>query len=676
MINLAQVLPPSPPTSERPEYSLLYTTANTLNSDILLRIFDICRLDDEAKWNLQTRWCTLSHVCRKWRHLIHESFFHLNMHVLFTNGTPPLDMLAHLPPLPLVINYRSGDPTETDTGVLQAIQQRDRIRRIVLQASAMTLDKWILLMDAPFLSLETLSLLSTTIPEEGTSPALPRSFLAPNIRRLDLRGVFLSTRLSLLTTTHFLTTLKLTEIQGPGYFTPDDLVTQLQHLLQLEELFIGFSTPMPRPNAEGELSLPPMPLTILPTLRRLGFRGVSAYLESLIARISAPFLERFDITLFNQLTFTLPNLTQFTGTTERLRLPVANIVFDRGAVSVVVSSGEQSGEATLSFQISCKHLDWQIDSATQVCAALVPIISAAEELTLDFEEQSLPSDWQNDVDDMVWHELLGPFNGVKKLCIGYPFASEFSSAMQSDDPQLVLGLLPELQELEAELEVAETDEAFAVFIEARQLASRPVRLSVSRVLPALDSEPSPTFSPVSLTPSTWPEPSPTESSPKFSPVSLVSPSEKSLIFTPVSLTATESIEPTPSFSPVSLTPVSGSSPSNSPMSLSTPIELSTSLSPTLIRVTAPTEPSTPSSTALLTTLTEPFALFSPVSPITLTGPYTPFSPASLTTLTEPSHVQDEGPQVLRPASDQNNWFRRTVVNPFLKRLGPRFATGS
>jgi len=53
---------------------------------------------------------------------------------------------------------------------------------------------------------------------------------------------------------------------------------------------------------------------------------------------------------------------------------------------------------------------------------------------------------------------------VKKLCIGYPFASGFASAMACDDADLVLGLLPELQELEAEFEVAHTDNAFGAFI--------------------------------------------------------------------------------------------------------------------------------------------------------------------------------------------------------------------
>ena len=634
----------------------------------------MCRIDDEENWNLQLRWCKLSHVCRKWRHLIHQSFSHLNVHVLFTNATPPLDTLAHLPALPLVIDYRSWDATEIDTGVLHAIQKRDLIRHIVLRAPATTLDKLILLMDEPFLRMETLSLSCTTMPEDGTSLVLLRSFLAPNLRRLDLRGVFLSTGLSLLTTAHSLITLKLTGIEGPGYFTPEDLVTQLRHLLQLEELFIEFSAPVPRPKAEGELSLPPIPRAILPNLRRLMFRGVSAYLESLIAQISAPFLDRFDITFFNQLTFTLPHLTQFTGTTERLRRPVANIIFDRG-VSFIVNSGGP-GEGTFSLHISCKHFDWQIYSATQVCTALVPISSAVEELTLDFEGQSLPPDWQNDVDGVAWHELLGPFNGVKKLCIGYPFASEIASALQSDDPDFTLGLLPELRELEAELEIAQTDEAFTAFIDARQLANRPVRLSVSRMMPALELKPPPTFSLVSLTPPTWHEPSPTESSPKFSPVSFVSPSEKSLIFTPVSLSAPESTEPTPSFSPVSLTPVTESSPSNSPVSLPTPIELCTSLSPTFLRVAPPKDTPTPLSAALLTTPTEPFALFSPVLPTTLTGPFTPFLPASITTLTEPYNIQDEDPQILRPAPEQTNWFRRAVVDPFLKRLRPRFALDS
>ncbi|KAI0290302.1 hypothetical protein BC826DRAFT_1106538 [Russula brevipes] len=42
-------------------YNLLYTTADTLNIDVLLTIFNHYRLDDEERWNTQLRWCKLSH---------------------------------------------------------------------------------------------------------------------------------------------------------------------------------------------------------------------------------------------------------------------------------------------------------------------------------------------------------------------------------------------------------------------------------------------------------------------------------------------------------------------------------------------------------------------------------------------------------------------------------------
>ncbi|KAI0289022.1 hypothetical protein BC826DRAFT_644186 [Russula brevipes] len=93
----------------RPEYDVLYTSADGLNSDILLTIFDHYRLNDERGWNVRRRWCELAQVCRKWRQVIYDSWSRLNIHIHihFTLGARPLDKLAHLPPMPLVINYRS-----------------------------------------------------------------------------------------------------------------------------------------------------------------------------------------------------------------------------------------------------------------------------------------------------------------------------------------------------------------------------------------------------------------------------------------------------------------------------------------------------------------------------------------------------------------------------------------
>ena len=390
-------------------------------------------------------------------------------------------MLAHLPPLPLVIDYRVEDAAGDGRGVLHAIQQRDRILRIVLRAPTLPLERLLVPMDESFPRLESLALLSATKPGEGRSLMLPMTFLAPNLRHLSLGGISLSKELLVLASTFSLVTLELTDIQSPGYFTPETLVTRLQQIPQLEGLSIGFFTPLPRPGAEGESFRSPITPIVLPALRQLAFRGVTVYLEDLVSRISSPLLERCNITLFNQLNFTLPHLSHFIRTTETLRHPVANVIFNQEGVSFVVSSREEFNDGTFSLRVSCKPFDWQIDSATQFFSALVPVLSAAEELTLDFEEENLPSDWQDEVDGMVWHGLLWPFISVKKLSIGYPLASELSNAVESGDAGLVLGLLPELEELEAQVELGHLNKAFAAFIDARELAGRHIRLSVSPV---------------------------------------------------------------------------------------------------------------------------------------------------------------------------------------------------
>jgi hypothetical protein len=87
------------------------------------------------------------------------------MHVPLTNGIVPLDMLSHLPPLPLIIYYRGRNAAEEDSG---ATRQRDRICRIVLQIPSPTLDKLTEPMDEPFRTPVSLSLSSTSGHTDGT----------------------------------------------------------------------------------------------------------------------------------------------------------------------------------------------------------------------------------------------------------------------------------------------------------------------------------------------------------------------------------------------------------------------------------------------------------------------------------------------------------------------------
>ena len=406
------------------------------------------------------------------------------MQIILTNKKPPLYMLAHLPPLPLVIDYRSTDPAEDNSGILHAIQQPDRIRRVVFEAPPRALEQLIVTMDELFPRLDALTLLLTTKSEGGSGLMLPRTFIAPNLRHLALHSICLPSGLPVLTSAFSLVTLKLTDIQAPGYFTPEQLVTQLHHIPHLQELFIGFFTPLPTPSTEGELLRAPIIPTPLPALRWLSFRGVVAYLENLVARIKAPLLEKFNVTLFYELAFTLPHLFEFISKTEGFRHPVANLIFNRDAVAFVIGPRDQFIDGTFSLHISCKPFDWQVDSATQVCSVLAPVLSVVEDLTLECDEQSLPEDWRNEVDGLgAWNGILWPFGGVKKLHIGHPLALEFSRGLESDNTGLITVLLPELQELQAVVEAQQTANAFAAFIDARLVAGRPVHLSVLQVTP-------------------------------------------------------------------------------------------------------------------------------------------------------------------------------------------------
>ncbi|KAH9995717.1 hypothetical protein BJV77DRAFT_204759 [Russula vinacea] len=73
---------------------------------------------------------------------------------------------------------------------------------------------------------------------------------------------------------------------------------------------------------------------------------------------------------------------------------------------------------------------------------------------------------------------LLPFIGVKKLYIGPPLTLELSQSLESVAGGLVLELLPELEELEVQLEIGRSKNVLSLFVETRESVDRPVYLSV------------------------------------------------------------------------------------------------------------------------------------------------------------------------------------------------------
>jgi hypothetical protein len=105
-------------------------------------------------------------------------------------------------------------------------------------------------------------------------------------------------------------------------------------------------------------------------------------------------------------------------------------------------------------------------------------MSAVEEFTLDLDVDGIPSGWEVTLDSTMWHELLLPFIGVKKLHIGSSLTLKLSEALESVDGGLVLELLPELQELEVPLKIDHATNAFSMFMKTRESVGRPIHLLV------------------------------------------------------------------------------------------------------------------------------------------------------------------------------------------------------
>jgi len=215
-----------------------------------------------------------------------------------------------------------------------------------------------------------------------------------------------------------------------------------------------------------------IPIT-LPNLKSLVFRGVSAYLESLVAQIRAPLLERLDITFFNQIVFALPHLSYLINITEGFKLPKARVHFGRNEISIATTHHYSRWfDGPFSLYVRCKQLDWQIDCAAQICSWLIPGLSGVERLVLGtyYYNRTTPAEWEHsDIDGTTWQELLRLFVGLKELRIDDVLLEELSRVLQLDEVGSDPGFLSELQEISA------PDNLFTSFIDTRRVVGLPVQ---------------------------------------------------------------------------------------------------------------------------------------------------------------------------------------------------------
>jgi hypothetical protein len=203
-------------------------------------------------------------------------------------------------------------------------------------------------------------------------------------------------------------------------------------------------------------------------------------LEGVLAHISTPLLEAIHILLFNQLSFTLPHLFQLINRTDNLRFSFARLIFYQD--NVVLTADPREGDRVknpFDVVVGCKDLDWQVSAVSQISDALVPALSVVEGLALRYQEYNLPSDSEqhshNETSSTQWHDLLRPFSGIKVLYVDGSLITKLAHSLQIEDGEPPLELLPELKELTYYKDGDHSD-AFTSFINARQIAGRPVNL--------------------------------------------------------------------------------------------------------------------------------------------------------------------------------------------------------
>ena len=333
----------------------------------LLEVFDFYVNDDGA---LTETWYTLVHVCRKWRDVVFGSPLRLNLRLFCSERTPVRRTIDAWPALPILVSSHGCNNWDFWGGVhniIVALEHNDRIHQLELdEFSRFEMEEVLVAMQRPFPALEYLFLYS-----KSETEVVPASFLggsAPRLQKLVMYSIpFPGLPKLLLSATH-LVQLLLYYIPHSGYFSPEAIVTSLSALTSLETLNIKFKSPQSRPDRRRRP--PPLTRILLPALTWFEFKGVSEYLDALVARIDAPLLNYLDIVFFHQLIFDTPQLTQFISRTPKFKAYDDARVhfFDFG---VRVSTIDNA----VGLAISCRQSDWQLSSLVQVCGSIfIPVI--------------------------------------------------------------------------------------------------------------------------------------------------------------------------------------------------------------------------------------------------------------------------------------------------------------
>jgi len=455
-------------------------TINILPDDILIEIF--VHFVDQVKRN--KAWHTLVHVCQRWRSVVFSSTNRLDLQLLCKARSRIRKSLDVWPAIPIVISDRrlQEAPISGVDNVIAALEHHDRVRHIELWGVTHSLlGRLASVIQEPFPELTFLSFL--LLGGRNAAPVLPSPFFggsAPRLQRLHLKGVSFPSVLNLLVTATDLVNIDLWNIPYSGYVAAEEMVFWLAPMTRLKSLFLGFHSPQSCPDPARRRPPPPT-RAVLPALTHLNYRGVSQFLEDLVARIDTPLLDNVEITFFNQLIFDIPQLPQFIRRLNKSKgFDQAYVIFQSRYVQVRLSSPAGTVDGVIfKLKISCKPSDWQLSSVAQVCDWLFTHGTTVERLHIREDAESSPQ-WHDDMENTQWIELLHPFSALKDLSVSEELTPLVALALQESVG--ASDVLPALQNIFFEgLEPSRLfRKVIEPFIAARESSKRPVAAHYSK----------------------------------------------------------------------------------------------------------------------------------------------------------------------------------------------------
>jgi hypothetical protein len=449
-------------------------TMDVFPDDVLLIVFE-CYMAHASRVE---SWHTLVHVCRRWRSIVFESPRRLNLRIACTNRMRVREKLDSWPVIPIIVSGYCDSPSGLNHNIEAALEHNDRICRIKI-VSAWHLERVFAALEEPFPALTDLEVWST---DDDAPPVFPNpgKFLGGSspLRSLELGGVLIPRFSKFLLSLTDLVELRIDLTAEPQFLSTNEIVAGVSALTKLKVFALEFEydTPRERENQHA----PPLRRAVLPALNFFKFKGVSEYLEDLVALIDVPQLDRLNIALysFNQVIFDTPELLRFISRISKLQAPVkAHIGFDDPEVWIEFSSPTQAPSNVLTLGILCILQDPLFPCMAQFCRSPFFPLPALESLYIGGGRYA-ERDREYRIEKTRWLDFLEPFATVRNLYLSKEFAPRVAPALRELGGRMTAAL-PALQNIFIEEfePSGPVHEAIRKFVASRHRSDHPMAIS-------------------------------------------------------------------------------------------------------------------------------------------------------------------------------------------------------